>query len=123
LWSSGAERTVISIQWAQFTDDEIAGYFRKWVKANRPKDIPAPDGKGKKLNDWCVALNRLGVMRVLDTLTFADNRFPGPLKDRGEKHCYAARKLAFKRFRELFPFLPKRDKPLSWPTRGGRSNP
>ena len=113
--------TVVAIEWAAFTDDEISTYFRKWVKANRPGHIPAPDRKGKKLRDWRVALNRLGTMRALHRFTFADHRFPRNLKERGEKHCYAARKSALKEFGRLFPFLPKETKPVSWPTVGGRS--
>ena len=120
-WAGGSEVTVVSIQWASFTDDDIATYLRKWVKANRPPHLPAPDGKGKKLRDWRVALNRLGIMRALHAYTFADHRFPAALKDRGEKHCYTARKAAVARFHELFPFLPKEAKPLSWRTKGGRS--
>ena len=60
-------------------------------------------------------------MRALHTLTFADHRFPKDFSERGEKHCYAARKAALARFTELFPFLPKDAKPLSWQTKGGRS--
>ena len=120
-WAGRGEVTVVSIQWATFTDDAIASYLRKWVKANRPTHLPAPDGKGKKLSDWRVALNRLGIMRALHAHTFADHRFPVALKDRGEKHCYTARKAAVARFHELFPFLPKEAKPLSWQTKGGRS--
>lgn len=117
----GGEVTVVWIQWAHFTNDEIAEYFRKWAKANRPKDIAGPDGKGKKLNDWRVALNRLGIMRALHAYTFADKRFPKEFRQRGEKHCYAARKFALKKFGELFPFLPKGEKPTNWQTKGGHS--
>ena len=120
LWESGSENTVVEIQWACFTNDEIVECFRKWVKANRPKQNAAPDGKGKKLNDWRVALNRLGVMRALHAYTFADNRFPAVLKKRGEKFCYAARKSALEKFCELFPFRPKGEKPISWQTKGRR---
>jgi hypothetical protein len=121
-WPSGTEVTVVRIQWASFTDDEIANYFRKWVKANRPANIPAPNAQGRKLRDWRVALNRLGTMRALHAHTFADYRFPRAFKDRGEKHCYAARKLALKKFCELFPYLPEGEKPINWATKGRRSS-
>jgi hypothetical protein len=120
FYEGGGEVTVVTINWADFTNDEIASYFRRWAKANRPKHIPAPNGKGKKLNDWRVALNRLGTMRALHAYTFADHRFPKKLEERGEKHCYAARKLAFKKFCELFPFRPKGEKPINWQTKGRR---
>jgi hypothetical protein len=113
--------TVVSIQWADFTNEEIAEGFRKWLKANRPGHLPAPNRQGRKLNDWRVALNRLGIMRALHYWTFADHRFPKGLKERGEKQCYAARKSALKTFGELFPFLPKGAKPVSWQTVGGRT--
>ena len=120
-WEGGKEVTIVGIRWGSFTDDEIANYFRKWVKLNRPAHISAPNDQGRKLKDWRVALNRLGTMRALHAYTFADHRFPKAFKDRGEKHCYAARKLALKKFRELFPFLDKGDRPLRWATKGGRS--
>ena len=120
-WESGKEVTVVHIHWGSFTDDEIASYLRKWIRANRPSHIPAPNGQGKKLRDWRVALNRLGIMRALRAITFADRRFPAVFKDRGEKHCCAARKLAGEKFSELLSFLPKGEKPLSWMTKGRRS--
>src|SRR5260221_397236 len=121
FYEGGGEVTVVWIQWADFTNDEIVEYFRKWVKGNRPKHSAAPDGKGKKINDWRVALNRLGIMRVLHNYTFADNRFPAAFKARGEKFCYAARKSALEKFCELFPFHPKGEKPINWQTKGRRS--
>jgi hypothetical protein len=120
FWEGGREVTVVSIHWGDFTDDEIANYLRKWIKLNRPKDITAPDRKGKKLSDWRVALNRLGIMRALHAYTFADNRFPAAFKERGEKFCYFARKSALVKFHELFPFHPKTEKPINWQTKGRR---
>ena len=120
FYEGGGEVTVVWIQWANFTNDEIVEYFRKWVKVNRPKQSEAPDGKGKKLNDWRVALNRLGILRALHAYTFADNRFPTVFKGRGEKFCYAARKSALEKFHELFPFHPKEEKPINWQTKGRR---
>lgn len=121
FYESGTEMTVVKIAWGQFTNDEIAGYFRKWAHENRPKDIPVPNDQGRKWNDWRVALNRLGIMRALHAFTFADHRFPAVLKKRGEKYCYEARRLALKKFNELFPFLPEGEKPANWATKGGRS--
>jgi hypothetical protein len=120
-WAGGKEVTVVGIEWGRFTDDQIASYFRKWVRVNRPARYRAPNAQGRKLNDWRVALDRLGTMRVLHAHSFADHRFPKAFKERGEKHCYAARRLALRKFCDLFPFLPKDEKPLSWATKGGRS--
>jgi len=121
LWESGREAAIVAIQWSDYTDDELARYFRKWLKENRPEQFPAPNDKGRKVNDRRVALNRLGIMRALHTLTLADVRFPKVFKDRGEKYCYGARKLVLKKLVELFPFLPREEKPISWMTKGRRS--
>jgi hypothetical protein len=117
-WAGGKEVSIFAIEWAQFTNDEITTHFRHWIKSNRPKTISEPDDRGRKLNDWRVALNRLGIMRALHVSTFANSRFPAKFKSRGEKHCYNARKLAFKKFHELFPFLDKTEEPISWATKG-----
>ena len=37
LREDGKEVTAVSISWARFTNDKIVGHFRKWVKANRPR--------------------------------------------------------------------------------------
>jgi hypothetical protein len=43
-WESGGEITVVSIQWSDFTNEELTASFRKWVKTNRPRrwEIPMP---------------------------------------------------------------------------------
>ncbi len=120
-WEAGTEVTLVHIRWGNFTDDEIANFLRKWIKANRPPRFPAPNDKGKKLRDWRVALQRLGVMRTLHVFSFADKRFPQVFKDRGEKYCYAARRAALLKFHSLFPFLSPDERPLSWKTRAKAS--
>jgi hypothetical protein len=72
-YASGAEHTVVQINWGSFTNEEIIQSFRQWVKANRPEDIPAPDGKGRnKARDWRVALERLAIMRLLHEFRLRD---------------------------------------------------
>lgn len=120
----GEERLLVEIDWGRFTNEQIIECFRKWVRVHRPKDVPRPTGKGhergrNKTSDWRAALNRLGIMRALHYYSFADPRFPEPLKDCGEKTCYAARKKAEEKFRELFPF--EQEKPIHWKTKGGKS--
>jgi hypothetical protein len=126
-WGS-KETLLIDIAWECFTNDEIANYFRKWVKANRPKTIPKPNGQGDKDRDWRVHLTRLGVMRLLSrhkALEIVDDRqkkFAAIWKTKqfsGAKWAdvnkwYDARRDAGKFFRKLFPFLPPDEKPLSW---------
>src|ERR1017187_5436817 len=118
--------------WEDFTNDEIANYFRQWVKHARPKQIKAPSGKGHKPGDWRALLTRLGVMRLLSRFTlqeilgtrsappviecqpihrtkqFASDKWGDPAK------WHDARREAGKVFRTLFPFLPKDVKPISW---------
>ncbi len=64
-----SETLLVDIAWECFTNDEIANYFRRWVKHARPKTIPQPNDKGRKVISWRVALERLGIVRLL-------HRFP-----------------------------------------------
>jgi hypothetical protein len=127
-WAGGSEVTVVSIDWGSFTNDEIANYFRRWVKVNRPPQYPVPSKKGRKPKDWRANLSRLAVMRLLSHFTALDiidprrNRCPEVLKIKtfsGRKWAdatkwYDARREAGRVFRRLLPFLPKADLPLSW---------
>jgi hypothetical protein len=128
FWEGGGEVTVVSIQWADFTNEELAQYFRRWVKANRPKRLRNPDARGHKPKDWRANLTRLAVMRLLARFTALEiidprlNRFPAVWESKqfsGRKwgdstKWHDARREAGKLLRTLFPFLPKDDKPLSW---------
>ena len=132
FWEGGAECLSVKIEWADFTNDEIVEAFRKWVGPNRPPDIPKPDGRGHKPKDLRADLTRLAAMRILSRYTpveiigntrrpplaecapihktkqFASDKWGDPTKWRD------ARREASQRFRELFPFLPTDEKPLSW---------
>ena len=55
--AGGSEVTLVEINWAEFTNDEIATHFRRWVKVNRPKNAAAPSGKGHKPKDWRACLS------------------------------------------------------------------
>jgi len=124
IYASGTEHTVVQISWGLFTNEEIIQSFRKWVKANRPEDIRKPDGKGRnKARDWRVALERLGITRLLHRLRRREMevKCPEAWKLYGKSECYKERKRAGEMFRRLFPFLSKSERPLSWPTKGGRS--
>jgi hypothetical protein len=128
FWESGREFTVVSIDWGASTNDEIVNYFRRWVKANRPKQYPVPSKKGHKPGDWRANLTRLAVMRLLFKVTVLDiidplrNRCPAILKTKtfsrlkwdDSTKWYDARREAGRVFRKLFPFLPKDELPLSW---------
>jgi hypothetical protein len=124
VYASGTEKTVIEINWGIFTNDEIVQAFRKWVKANRPQDVAKPDAKGRnKARDWRVALERLGMMRLLHQWALRElpNAAPVAWNLYRKREWYKERKRAGEMFRRLFPFLSKSDRPLNWPTQGGRS--
>lgn len=122
IYGSGTEYTVAQINWGVFSNEEIVQSFRQWVKANRPNDIQPPSGKGYKLNDWRVALERLGIMRLLHEFRLSEvrNACPTAWKLYGKREWYKERKRAGEMFHQIFPFLATSERPLNWPTRGGR---
>ena len=118
------ETLMIDIAWDCFTNDEITKHFRQWVKTARPKECPIPDDKGhNKARDWRVALERLGMMRLLHQLRLREMPAKCPKASQlyGKREWYKERKRAAQTFRKLFPFLSKKECPLCWPTKGGRS--
>lgn len=123
-YESGCEVTLVRIHWGSFTSDEIVNHFRKWVKANRPSVHSSPDGRGRKLRDWRVALERLGMMRLLHHYSLGQMpvKSPKAWKLYAKREWYKERKRARAMFHQLFPFLPATDQPISWRTKGGRSN-
>ncbi len=120
----GREVAAVAIHWARFTNEEIIGHFRKWVKANRPPGLRLQDDKGRnKERDWRVALERLGMMRLLHQWRLGEmpDVCPDAWKRYRKREWYKERTRAGEMFGRLFPFLSKSDQPLSWPTQGGRS--
>jgi hypothetical protein len=122
------EFLLFSIAWKDFTNNQIAASFRKWVKQVRPQDTVAPSRRGHKPGDWRANLTRLAVMRLLARYTALalvdprEDRFPaiwGTKQFSGRKwrdvtKWYDARREAGALFHKLFPFLAKDEKPLSW---------
>ena len=123
IYGSGTEAAVVEINWGIFTNEEIIQEFRKWVKVNRPPDVAGPDGKGRKARDWRVALERLRMLRLLHQFQLSEmaEACPTAWKLYRKREWYKERKRAGEMFRRLFPFLSKSERPLSWPTKGGRS--
>jgi hypothetical protein len=125
-WEGGREATVVSIYWGMFTNDEIANYFRKWVKANRPEMYSMPNRQGHKTIDTRARLTRLGVLRLLSRFSALDlvakKRFPEIWETKqfsGRKwgditKWHDARRQARDTFLKMFPFLPKGELPLAW---------
>ncbi len=127
-WGVG-ETLMVDIAWECFTNDQIVNYFRQWVKAARPKEVPAPSDRGHKPGDWRAKLTRLAVMRLLShssaSKLFSNNGFPAVWKTKqfsaskwgDSTKWYTARREARKIFNALFPFVPKNEKPRSWSRR------
>jgi len=125
-WAGGSEVTVLTINWPDFTNDEIANYFRRWVKENRPRQAQNPDARGHKPGDWRANLTRLAVMRLLSQFPalqiVREDVFPAVWKTEqfsGRKwgdftKWRDARREAGQLYRKLLPFLPADEKPLSW---------
>lgn len=120
-------RTAVSftIDFSRYSDREIVTAFESWVRSNRPRCWRKPKNafptisRGKKMNDYRVALERLGMMRLLHwySPSFLKMELPeawrmyGPKSEMFRKEIKAA--LAF--FRAVFPFLPRTEFPLSFP--------
>jgi hypothetical protein len=119
IYGSGVEMAVVGIDWSAFTNEEIVNCFRKWVKANRPPDIPVPNKQGHKRISDRVKLERLAVMRLLHRCKVAELRTlcPGAWKryDTPNRRWRKDVEKAYAHFQELFPFLDKNEFPLSWP--------
>ncbi|HSH40119.1 MAG TPA: hypothetical protein VK993_15205 [Chthoniobacterales bacterium] len=127
-WESGREVTVIRVAWADYTNDELVQYFRRWVKANRPPNLPIPSRRGRKPGDWRAYLTRLATMRLLSRFKPAEifrascetsgavwnsKQFSGR-KWHDTVKWHDARREARQIFHRLFPFLPPSEVPLSW---------
>jgi hypothetical protein len=117
IWEDGTESTIVQIAWEHFTNDQIIKSFRDWVK-NRPKQLKKPGKQGHKYISHRVALERLGILRLLHRFRLADlpkrnpaawKRYDSPNR-RWRKDVQKARAY----FKSLFPFL-KNEPPLSWP--------
>ncbi len=122
FWVGGMEAGLFNIEWETFTNEELRDGFYQWVKANRPKVMSGPDGRGKKLITWRVSLERLGILRLLHRFTLEELRVQHP--EAWKHYSTPSRrwqddaKKARKWFRELLPFLDSGDEPLSWPPKG-----
>jgi hypothetical protein len=120
------ERTTVAltIDFSRFTDREILDAFRDWLKRTRPahwerprRVFPNAPQRGRKHIDYRVALERLGLMRLLND-NYPDHlrkNYPEVWKRlcRDDTHFRRECKLACDFFRTLFPFLPEDELPRS----------
>lgn len=113
-----------TIDFSRFTDREIAEVFVAWLTEARPRRwkrpkriFPGARQKGRKLIEYRVAMERLGLMRLLHwhNPTELREEMPGAWKAICRKEQYFRREIreASKFFRRLFPFLPKNERPQS----------
>lgn len=114
----------LTIDFSRYTDSEITDAFISWLKKQRPKKwrhprrvLPGASQRGRKLVEYRVALERLGLMRLLHWHGPAEIRdeFPEAWKKYRHKENDFRREVreAAKFFRALFPFLPRRERPES----------
>jgi hypothetical protein len=113
-----------TVDFSRFTDHEISDDFLAWLKQNRPPQwkiprriFPGARQKGRKLIEYRVAIERLGLMRLLHvhSPTSLREQVPQAWKK------YRAKERSFRReiregckfFRRLFPFLPEQERPRS----------
>lgn len=123
---SSKERLTVAltVDFSRFTDQEISAEFLAWLKERRPapwkrprRVFPGAPQKGRKLIEYRVAVERLGLMRLLHVNSPTELR--KHLPEAWKKYC--GKEQSFRReireackfFRRLFPFLPEQERPDS----------
>jgi hypothetical protein len=118
FWEEGYESLIVRIAWKAYTNEQIIESFRCWVKANRPKIFPVPSGKGHKQLSQRVALERLGILRLLHRFSLHELRKQNPAAwkryDNANRRWPKEAQRAVTEFARLFPKL-EIETPLSWP--------
>jgi hypothetical protein len=112
-----------TIDFSRYSDTEILAAFTVWLRTNRPRRWRRPQNlfpiarRGKKLNDYRVALERLGLMRLLHYFPprFLRSELPKAWQLYGGKQAAFRREVrgAVAFFRERFPFISKQELPAS----------
>ena len=127
--SEGKLTVAFTVDFARFTDREIITDFTHWVKSNRPGRWKRPsctilglNRQGHKLIEYRVALERLGLMRLLHYFTPKELRvqLPKAWEKYSRKQSEFRREIqaACKSFNKFFPFIPKSERPSSTPRKG-----
>jgi hypothetical protein len=122
--AAGSKVVAFTVDFARFTDREILDEFQRWLVANRPKEwhkplrvFPSSSARGKKQIEYRVALERLGLMRLLHWHPPGDlpDLWPEAWKKYRRKQDSFRREVraASRFFRKLFPFLPAGERPSS----------
>ena len=120
FWEDGYESLIVRIAWKNYTNEQIIESFRSWLKKNRPKQFPVPSGKGHKQISHRVALERLGILRLLHQHRLADlpKQNPAAWKHYNSPNRRWRQDLqkAAAEFKRLFPLFSN-EHPLSWPSK------
>ncbi|MBA3353712.1 MAG: hypothetical protein H0U23_15050 [Blastocatellia bacterium] len=130
----GRYGAAFAIDFSRFTDVEIVEGFTSWLKENRPRQWKVPSRispgarqKGRKLIEYRVAVERLGLMRLLHWHTPREIRKELPIAwqlIRAKERSFRREvREASKFFRKLFPFLPRDERPASEERNGVWSPP
>ena len=110
-----------TFDFARFTDAEILKEVEKWLASHRPEAwrkprrvFPSSPAKGRKTLEFRVALERLGLMRLLHWYSLSDIRrvWPDAWKKYGSKEDSFRREIraCVACFHKLFPFLPDNER-------------
>lgn len=122
--SDGDTIAAFAIDFRRFTNSEILACMAEWLKEHRPINRPEPNRRGRKTRDFRVALERLGLMRLLHRHTPGELRLrlPAAWQLYGHKAESFRRevKAAVETFHRLLPFLPAHEFPKSFTRRGAR---
>ncbi|MCB1233072.1 MAG: hypothetical protein KDN19_22705 [Verrucomicrobiae bacterium] len=120
----GSFAVAFEIDFARFTDSQILDAFRGWLVQHRPKDCESPKrifldtpSRGRKRSEFMVALDRLGLMRLLHwhSPSQLEQIWPSAWEYYLPKQSSFRREIreAERFFHELFPFLPETESPIS----------
>jgi hypothetical protein len=118
-----------AVDFSRYNDKEITLAFQDWLATHRParwkkptRVFPRSRDRGRKPLEYKVALERLGLMRLLHWHTPAELRRdrPAAWNKYRQKMCSLRREVREARnfFRRLFPFLPKNEVPESEARKG-----
>ncbi|MEQ1749025.1 MAG: hypothetical protein ABL974_06355 [Prosthecobacter sp.] len=110
-----------TFDFSRFTDAEILKDIEVWLASHRPEAwtkplrvFPSSPAKGKKTLEFRVALERLGLMRLLHWYSPSDLRrvWPEAWKRYGSKEDSFRREIraSVAYFHKLFPFLPENER-------------
>lgn len=113
-----------TIDFSRFTDLEIQTAFTSWLKDNRPvqwskpsRSFPCSRQRGRKDSEYSVALERLGLMRLLHWYSPELIKISLPETWKRFRHKQASFRREIRAatcfFKKIFPFLPAHEVPFS----------